>query len=475
MPEPRLAAPSPTGHAPQRRKRHVVIILALGAVVLLAPGLWVGLQVSFAIRAERRLQAAIAEADRLDPDWRLDQLEAKRKPVPDDQNGALVVLAAERLISAEWDKQPLGKELQDQPPAHQLGAELTRSLRAELDKVKPALAEARKLKDLPDGRYPIAWTKEIWGHGGHGSFMTPNVQKPRRVVALLHQDVFLRAQEGDVDAALASCRGIVNAARSLGDEPALLTQMTRLSCTTAALRNIERTLAQGQPSEAALTALQSLLEDEAAQPLLLIGLRGERATWYVFLDAVRAGEIEDAELPKKDAKVLLASALEVNNQLVEIAKLPEVQQGPEFDKLAVTLDKSPESARSAANVLGTMQAVIVFKASQAFLRNKGQLSCTIVALAGERHRHKTRHWPESLAELVPKYLHEVPTDSCDAKPLRYRRLKDGVVIYSVGPDGKDDGGKIDWKNPYVPGTDLGFRLWDVGQRRQPPVSGKGVR
>lgn len=59
---------------------------------------------------------------------------------------------------------------------------------------------------------------------------------------------------------------------------------------------------------------------------------------------------------------------------------------------------------------------------------------------------------------------EVPLDAYDGKPIRYRRLADGVVVYSVGADGKDDGGKA--------GADLGYRLWDVDRRRQPPGQAK---
>jgi hypothetical protein len=46
-------------------------------------------------------------------------------------------------------------------------------------------------------------------------------------------------------------------------------------------------------------------------------------------------------------------------------------------------------------------------------------------------------------------------------------LDDGVVIYSIGPDGKDNGGKLG-KDPTKEGSDLGLRLWDISQRRQPP-------
>src|SRR5262249_39916071 len=42
--------------------------------------------------AERTLAEAVAEADRLDPGWRLEDLEAARRKIPDDKNGAVVVL-----------------------------------------------------------------------------------------------------------------------------------------------------------------------------------------------------------------------------------------------------------------------------------------------------------------------------------------------------------------------------------------------
>ena len=43
----------------------------------------------------------------------------------------------------------------------------------------------------------------------------------------------------------------------------------------------------------------------------------------------------------------------------------------------------------------------------------------------------------------------------------------GIVIYSVGFDGADNGGLINVKSPIAAGSDLGFRLWDAEYRRQP--------
>ena len=43
-----------------------------------------------------------------------------------------------------------------------------------------------------------------------------------------------------------------------------------------------------------------------------------------------------------------------------------------------------------------------------------------------------------------------------------------VAEMLIGPDGEDNGGKMDRQHPVTPGTDIGFRLWDVAKRRQPP-------
>src|SRR5947207_2482535 len=54
--------------------------------------------------ADRRLQEAIAEADRLDPGWRLEDLEAMRARIPTDDNAATVVRVAKALLPppAQW-------------------------------------------------------------------------------------------------------------------------------------------------------------------------------------------------------------------------------------------------------------------------------------------------------------------------------------------------------------------------------------
>lgn len=48
--------------------------------------------------------------------------------------------------------------------------------------------------------------------------------------------------------------------------------------------------------------------------------------------------------------------------------------------------------------------------------------------------------PDSLSALKPGFLSELPVDPFDEKPLRYKKLERGYVVYSIGPDFTDDNG-----------------------------------
>jgi hypothetical protein len=69
------------------------------------------------------------------------------------------------------------------------------------------------------------------------------------------------------------------------------------------------------------------------------------------------------------------------------------------------------------------------------------LDAARVGLTVERYRLADGKLPESLNDLVPKFLESVPIDPFDGKPLKYKKLDPGFVIYSIGEDQQDDGGK----------------------------------
>jgi hypothetical protein len=81
----------------------------------------------------------------------------------------------------------------------------------------------------------------------------------------------------------------------------------------------------------------------------------------------------------------------------------------------------------------------VFVVSELHLAER---DATLVLIAVELHRKRHGQWPDSLEVLVPNMLPTMVRDRFDGAPLRYRLEKNGPVIYSVGVDRNDDGGRI---------------------------------
>jgi len=62
-------------------------------------------------------------------------------------------------------------------------------------------------------------------------------------------------------------------------------------------------------------------------------------------------------------------------------------------------------------------------------------------LAVRCYQAEQGHLPARLEQLVPKYLQRVPSDPFSGKPIIYRPQWTNWLLYSIGEDGVDDGGK----------------------------------
>ncbi len=88
---------------------------------------------------------------------------------------------------------------------------------------------------------------------------------------------------------------------------------------------------------------------------------------------------------------------------------------------------------------------------QAFLSSqvRANTRCDLskVAMALHRFRKNNSAYPESLTELVPKYLPQVPVDRFANQPLNYEKKTAGYCLYSNGPNQEADGGTSLSGNP----------------------------
>jgi hypothetical protein len=414
-------------------------------------------------RDTTQLRHAVAEAESRDPGWRLQDLEARRAALADEENGALRVLAASELLHRPLPHDQDWQYLDGVPVLTQLNKKQIGRLRDEMQKDAAALAQARKLADLPHGRYPVAWTHTVYTQPP--SYM----ELPRDVAWVLRSDILLHTADGDLDGALTSFRAAWNTARAFGDEPFLPSQRVRLGCAAMALSGLERVLGQGEPSLETLQATIACILAEDPEPLLLIGWRGERATLFDLMEAHHAGEIRNETTLEMSRRDVEAQTLEFLTHMIEVAKLPAKDQVAPMKKAIADLSTEPENRISLADA--NAKACYSVLASYRFkvLRHSARLRTAAVALAAESYRqtHDGR-WPEKLTDVTPGFLRELPLDPYTDEPLGYRIHDDSIVIYAVGPDLVDDNGRIDDPDIFLC-TDIGIRLWNVNKRRQPPI------
>jgi hypothetical protein len=438
--------------------------VALGVTVLLVALLIAKRRRDDERARARELAEALAEAQQLDPGWRLEDLATKGPVFADDANSARCVEAVIALLPEGWPKdEEMAVELNDEFFA--LPPDMLAVLRRELKRVGPALDEASKLECMREGRFKIAWKDDFIATPLNG------LGKVRTCSHLLTWEAWRLIEDGDVEVALARCRAMLNAGRSV-NEPGGLPQLVRLSVRREAVRTVERALAAAAPKAGTLLACQRAIAEEDSYPVHLMMRRGERlwkhsqlkrladetSKWSqsggLFQDKSAARDTEMAALARR----YHGDILKAENQFVEIAKRPPHEQRALLDQ---------HRQRVTAQLPGPAKDLIgePAKLLDPCLKSQAMLRCAIVGLAAERFRIRKTRWPTSLAELTPEFLDAVPLDPFDGQPLRYRRLDDGVVIYSTGADGTGDDLVADFDHNRAIGVSVGFRLWDEDHRR----------
>ncbi len=449
---------------------------------------------------DSRSAAAIIAADRDDPYWRLDDLLAHREQVPDDENSALVVNDVLSHLPATWpdSRPPAGGEASPRgarvyeaftrlgatPPSVNLDDHMAETLRGELKKYEQAVLLARSLANYNRGRHELEIGPTVL------DTRLAQTQAARNVARLLAADAAMRAHDGDIDGALETCRAILEVGRSIGDEPFLISQLVRFVTGAEALKSTWRVLGQGEPSDAALARLQALVLDELAQPLLLYGVKGERAALTELLRRLRAGELTISALSDSGPIDLGAPragiapwgklwfdyqhtvALEWLNEAVAVARRPVRDHRALWQAWDGHIEqaKRTQFALYAAPISVLLMPAIPTGASSAS-RYQSELGATAILIAAERHRRKTGVWPAAIAAIDRGILPNAPADPFTGAAFRIEHGDGQLRIYTIGPNGKDEHGEYEprrWSNGGP--DDAGARAWDVSLRRRPPAS-----
>jgi len=472
--------PQPTRrHGGRRFLKHALLVVGILFVLAYIARWQVGRV------GQRQLNAAINQLDSTEPGWRLEDIETARRQAspPPEINPATVVLQLSATIPPKWQESDPTGNWDWGPVTNYHPSFFELMWLAERQKLTaPAREKSRQQLLQPDVFNCPRGHYEVIQKDNPIMTLLPHIEKARNVLSLLEYDSKLSTLGGQANRGISTSRACLVIGRSIGDEPYLISQLVRLACDRVSVQATLQVLAWSEPKEG-LAELQKELRSEADTPWFQYGLRGERGMMNKLFDGLQNGTISIQDIEGmtnqkstiKEAayriyKAMLpgdqAKSLEILTAYLEAAKLP-----PHEQKAALAQIKMPPRPPEDIRYLVTnMMVPACQNVAQACLRTRADLLTGSVAIACERYRIAKGQWPESLAEIPREILPDIPIDPFNGKPIQYRKLEDGVIVFTIGDEldaqRRNNRGAMDPKDP-VGDHGRGWKLWNKELRGIP--------
>ena len=406
------------------------------------------------------------------------ELNAYYPAVPDNENAALVMTQAFALMHNYPDSRSNETAyLKFLPRDQRLTAEQKQVFASYVEMNSAALAKMRESIKLPESRYPVDYTP------GPGTLL-PHLGNLHNLAEIVRYESLLASESGDTTNALAAIENFVGMAQTLDQEPDIIAQLVRISLIAIAKNSLEHCLNINSLNESELVGLASTFSSAEKTNLMARALTGDRADHVPVFQLARSKSKNAVELVEGAQQVggfstraldawlireprffraigfwdrdfcYFLDVMETNIALDSIAPPRSLAAADNFEKANQEMERK-HYYLSKLFVTALSKTVIKEASNIAILRT------TIAAIAIERFRLARGQLPENLSELVPQFLPTVPSDPFAGAPLRYHRIAKGYVIYSVGADGRDDGGRekpTDWKSSDKTTYDITFTV-----------------
>ncbi len=311
--------------------------------------------------------------------------------------------------------------------------------------------------------------------------LMPHVQVMRKAARLLVVDTRWAIEQNDSDRAVRNLEALFGISGQVTESKFLIAGLVGLAVQAMALDSVDELLvSKVELSPAQLERIQVAIEKCHSYEYLSV--ESERAGvmdviqrtysddgngdgrltatglsfWNKFLSAASVGQPE-MDAPFGNWGTTLESAVQTTiapTSLLIMATRKQLteQTNKLFDQYEQHLDKpyfdtSIQQLEQEVRELGSGYVLLktlhpAFQtARQANLRIAAQRHGAIAGLAAIQFQLDHGRWPESLNDLVGKYMQEIPLDPIDHRPLRYKILDNGFIVYCIGADQVDDGGR----------------------------------
>jgi hypothetical protein len=363
--------------------------------------------------------------------------------LPDDaENAAYIILNAIGYYNEpnDFDRIPVIVKANIPARGERLPDDVLKLIFTNISENKQSLDELHKISFLEHSRYPIDLSLGVNTRLDHFT----GVQK---CFILLQCEALYAAENEDPNQALNSIESIFGIARSFEAEPLYISQIVRLNYESMAVSTLEYVIRRMNFNNEQLIELERLLKEAEDSSGIKRAFTSER---YIRLrlcenPAVFPIDILEGNVPAQPVLEvyqwlgLLDRAalvyLRFDKEFTNAFELPLHKQIEAFRAIEEEFNKSglPDFLRLKVSSFSELVSLNV--------KTIAQLRIARVALSVQRYRLKNGKLPESLNNLVPYYVESIPLDPFDGQHIRYKKLDSGYVMYSIGDDKIDDGGK----------------------------------
>lgn len=393
--------------------------------------------------------------------------------VADDENAATLHLQAGATIAADASLEAENSPLADEGDI--MRPEVAEVLARHADTIDVI----RRAADRETCRFVRDWSLPSI------DMLLPEIQTLRSEARLLSLAARREAAEGRGDQALADVVRIQRLGLQASAEPLLVSHLVGLAIDQHALATLIRLLPTLGPADRA--ALESdALRDLLGRRLRLIkALYGEEAWGLTSFAGFADGRLPGDDLiPGGGVRDLSSRSFFDIGPLFRVFFLPADLAGyrrimHQYQQLASqerTLDfaevKRVSSDIEQAIVTrppGVLSRLIVPSISAVFrsqCRDEAMHRAAAVLVAATRQRLMEGATPESIDDLVPSWLPvALPDPFGTGVPMRMKRSDGGLSVYSVGPNGKDDGGP--GHDDREASDDIGFVMVGAPEKASP--------
>lgn len=357
-----------------------------------------------------------------------------------------------------------------------LAAEVLSEIREYVGARSEALQLIHKASAMSQCVFPIEWN-------GPDTDLV-HLAHARAATRLLQLSMILAAEDADPHAAISAVSDCLTLAKRISQEPVLISGLVSCAVNSIALGGASRMLSRTEPTPEDLAALQKMLEDAAETFSIRAGLAGEIANMSYAMEMIAQGRTygafdEDSSVGsdqaggrrrslalsawwyKNDMKGAEAEMIRTQMKLIEAAQTPTPEGLCGSYKSTLDAQVAVSSYRLAVMVRMLIPGQV--RAIQQCELARAKLRAAAACVAAMRYRRDKGDWPATLNTLVPDYLAAVPVDPFVGGPLAYRAREDGIIAYTVGRNGVDNGGKYGVikaeESDIGDYDDFGFRVW----------------